>query len=134
MSSRFFIERPRLSIVISALIALGGILSIPFLPVQEYPEITPPEVSVSTTYPGASAEVLEKTVAAPIEAAVNGADDMIYMSSTSSNARRVLSISSRIWSWLMKIGVPPPQWSCSTRRPAPNKARCISSSRETRSR
>ena len=85
MSSRLFIERPRLSIVISALIALAGILAIPFLPVQEYPEITPPEVSVSSTYPGASAEVLEKTVAAPIEAAVNGADDMIYMSSSSSN-------------------------------------------------
>ena len=85
MSSRFFIERPRLSIVISALIAIAGGLAIPFLPVQEYPEITPPEVSVSTVYPGASAEVLEKTVAAPIEAAVNGADDMIYMSSNSSN-------------------------------------------------
>ncbi|MEM7138275.1 MAG: multidrug efflux RND transporter permease subunit [Myxococcota bacterium] len=85
MISKFFIQRPRLSIVVSALIAIAGVLSIPFLPVQEYPEITPPEVSVSTTYPGASAEVLEKTVAAPIESAVNGADDMIYMSSTSSN-------------------------------------------------
>ena len=85
MIARFFIERPRFSIVVSLLIAIAGGLSIPFLAVAEYPEITPPEVSVSTTYPGASAEVLEKTVGAPIETFVNGVDDMIYMSSTSSS-------------------------------------------------
>lgn len=74
-----------LAAVLSLLIVLGGGVSIFSLPITEYPEITPPEVTVKTTLPGATADVLEKTVAAPIEARVNGAKDMLYMSSRMSN-------------------------------------------------
>ncbi len=85
MLSRFFIDRPKFAIVVSLVIVLAGAISIPQLPVAMYPEITPPQVQVTAFYPGASAEVVEATVAAPIEQQVNGVEDMIYMSSTSSN-------------------------------------------------
>jgi HAE1 family hydrophobic/amphiphilic exporter-1/multidrug efflux pump len=81
--SRVFIERPRLAGVISILLTLAGVLSIFSLPIAQYPQVTPPQVTVSTSYPGASAEVLADTVAGPIEDAVNGVDDMLYMSSSS---------------------------------------------------
>jgi HAE1 family hydrophobic/amphiphilic exporter-1/multidrug efflux pump len=86
MISRIFIERPRLAGVVSIVMMLAGILSIFSLPITQYPQVSPPQVSVSATYPGASAEVLATTVAGPIEDAVNGVDNMIYMSSTSDNA------------------------------------------------
>ena len=81
MFSRFFIYRPIFASVISIVIVLVGGISIPLLPIESTPDITPPTVSVTTTYPGAGAEVVAETVAAPIEEEVNGVEDMIYMSS-----------------------------------------------------
>jgi hydrophobe/amphiphile efflux-1 (HAE1) family protein len=85
MISRIFIERPRLAIVISVVITMAGILALFSIPVAHYPRITPPEIRVRATYPGANAEVLANSVAAPIEAGVNGVENMLYMSSTCSN-------------------------------------------------
>ncbi|MBW2693251.1 MAG: multidrug efflux RND transporter permease subunit [Deltaproteobacteria bacterium] len=85
MFSRIFIERPILAGVIAIVIVLSGVVTLPTLPVAQYPEITPPTVKVSTTYPGANAVVVANTVAAPIEQQVNGVEGMIYMSSTSAN-------------------------------------------------
>ena len=85
MISAFFIDRPKFAFVISIVITIAGVVALSVLPVAEFPDISPPQVSVSATYPGANAEVVEQSVAQPIEAQVNGVDDMIYMSSTSSN-------------------------------------------------
>lgn len=87
-----FIKRPKLAIVISLAILLAGILMLKTLPLEEYPSITPPQVVVSATYAGASSDVIESTVAAPIEAQLNGVDGMIYMSSTSSNGTYKLTL------------------------------------------
>ena len=84
MFSRFFIERPIFSAVIAILIVLAGLISMFVLPVQQYPSITPVQVTVSATYPGADSKTLADSVAAPIEAQINGVDNMLYMSSTSS--------------------------------------------------
>ncbi|MBO6893031.1 MAG: multidrug efflux RND transporter permease subunit [Roseibium sp.] len=86
MFSRFFIYRPKFALVISIVITIAGILGYVTLPVEQFPDITPPVVNVSATYTGANAEVLEETVAAPIEGQVNGVDDMIYMQSTSNDS------------------------------------------------
>ncbi|WP_428687510.1 efflux RND transporter permease subunit [Roseibium sp.] len=86
MFSRFFIYRPKFALVISIVITIAGILGYLSLPVEQFPNITPPVVNVSATYTGANAEVLEETVAAPIEGQVNGVDDMIYMQSTSNDS------------------------------------------------
>ncbi len=80
-----FIERPVLSTVVSILLALLGILSLFTLPVTLFPDIAPPTVQVTATYPGANAEVVARAVATPIEEAINGVEDMTYMTSTSSN-------------------------------------------------
>ncbi len=85
MFSRFFIERPIFASVISIAIVIAGGVTLGTLPVSQYPEITPPTVEVSATYPGANAQVVSETVAAPIEQQVNGVEDMIYMSSTSAS-------------------------------------------------
>ena len=85
MFSAFFINRPKFALVISIVITLAGLIAINAIPVAEFPDITPPQIRVTTSYPGASAEVVEQSVAAPIEAQVNGVDNMLYMSSTSSN-------------------------------------------------
>ena len=85
MFSAFFINRPKFALVISIVLTLAGGLSIYLLPVTEYPSISPPNIVVSGVYPGASAEVVEATVGTPIEDAVNGVEDMIYMSSKSAN-------------------------------------------------
>ena len=86
MISRVFIERPRLAGVISIVLTLAGIIAINALPIAQFPQVTPPQVVVRAAYPGAGAEVLASTVAAPIEDAVNGVENMIYMSSTSDNS------------------------------------------------
>ncbi len=86
MFSRFFIERPRFAMVISIVLTLAGAIAVFSLPISLYPEITPPEVTVSARYPGASAEVLASTVGIPLEEEVNGVEDMLYMSSTSENS------------------------------------------------
>jgi HAE1 family hydrophobic/amphiphilic exporter-1 len=85
MFSKFFIERPVLANVIAILIMLMGLVALLRLPVAQYPEITPPTVSVSTSYPGGSAEVVAETVGAPIEQQVNGVEKMLYMSSKSAS-------------------------------------------------
>lgn len=87
-----FIRRPKLAIVISLAILLAGILMITSLPLEEYPSITPPQVVVSATYAGASSDVVESTIAAPVEAQLNGVQDMIYMSSTSQNGSYKLTL------------------------------------------
>ena len=79
----FFIERPIFAAVVSILIVIIGAISYPSLPVGQYPEIAPPTVTVSTSYPGATAETMAETVAVPLEQQINGVEDMIYMSSSS---------------------------------------------------
>ncbi|MEE4114434.1 MAG: efflux RND transporter permease subunit, partial [Desulfobacteraceae bacterium] len=86
MISMVFINRPRLAAVVSILITLAGLIALLNIPVAQYPQITPPEIRVTATYPGASAEVLADTVGAPIEKEVNGVENMLYMSSSCSNA------------------------------------------------
>jgi HAE1 family hydrophobic/amphiphilic exporter-1 len=83
--SKFFIYRPIFALVISIVIVIVGLISIPILPVESVPPITPPTVGVSATFPGANAEVVAETVAQPIEQQVNGVEDMLFMSSTSSS-------------------------------------------------
>ena len=83
--SSMFINRPIFAMVISIVIVLLGGLAIPLLPVASMPDITPPTVKISTTYPGANAQVVEETVTSPIEQQVNGVENMIYMSSISSS-------------------------------------------------
>ncbi|AXL49468.1 multidrug efflux RND transporter permease subunit [Paraburkholderia caffeinilytica] len=83
--SHFCIDRPIFASVISIIIALGGMLAMFALPIAQYPDITPPQITISASYPGASADVVANNVAAPIEQQVNGADNMIYMSSSSSS-------------------------------------------------
>ena len=84
--SRFFINRPIFAAVISIIIVIAGLVTIAGLPIAQYPELAPPTVQVSTMYPGANAQIIADTVAAPIEQQVNGVEGMIYMSSTSTNS------------------------------------------------
>jgi multidrug efflux pump len=83
--SNFFIDRPLFATVVSAFIVIAGLAAFRELPVAMYPDIAPPQISVSTFYPGASADVIAETVAAPLEQALNGVEDMLYMRSGSSS-------------------------------------------------
>ena len=85
MFSQFFISRPQFAMVIAIVIILAGLIALQTLPVSENPEIAPPAVSVQTVYPGANADVVEKTILTPLEAQINGVEGMMYMSSTASN-------------------------------------------------
>lgn len=100
MFAKFFINRPRFAIVISLILCLAGMIALHTLPIALYPEITPPEVVVRATYPGASAEVIAKTVGIPLESSVNGVEDMLYMSSDSSDGSYMLTVT-------FKTGVDP---------------------------
>ena len=85
MLSRIFIQRPKFAFVISIVITLGGLISMGILPINMYPEITPPQVQVTASYPGASAQVVEESVLRLIEERLNGVEDMMYIESTASN-------------------------------------------------
>jgi multidrug efflux pump len=85
MFSRFFIDRPIFGAVLSVFIVIAGLAAMRVLPIAQYPEIAPPVVTVRAIYPGASAEVLEQTVASPLENQINGVENMIYMASTSTS-------------------------------------------------
>jgi multidrug efflux pump subunit AcrB len=85
MFARFFIDRPIFAWVLSLVIILVGGVCVLFLPVDQYPPITPPTVTVTASYPGANAQVVANVIAAPIEEQVNGVENMMYMSSQSTN-------------------------------------------------
>ncbi|MEZ6235213.1 MAG: efflux RND transporter permease subunit, partial [Phycisphaerales bacterium] len=93
MISRFFIDRPVFASVISIVLVLLGIVAARGLPVAQYPELAPPVVQVTAQYPGANAQVIAETVAAPLEQEINGVDRMIYMNSTCTDGQYTLDIS-----------------------------------------
>ncbi len=100
MFSDFFIRRPRFSFVISIVIVLVGALALLKLPIALYPEVTPPQIAVRAMYPGASAEVIAKTVGIPLEDQINGVEDMLYMNSSSEDSSYTLTVT-------FKTGVDP---------------------------
>ena len=85
MISKTFINRPKFAFVISIVITLAGLIAMSLLPVNMYPEITPPQVQISAVYPGASAQIVEESVIRPIEEQINGVEDMMYIESSASN-------------------------------------------------
>ncbi|HUO71317.1 MAG TPA: efflux RND transporter permease subunit, partial [Solirubrobacteraceae bacterium] len=85
MFSRFFIERPIFATVVSLILVIAGGVAVTVMPVEQYPTITPVQIQVTTTYPGADAKLVSESVAAPIEAQINGVENMLYMTSTSSS-------------------------------------------------
>ena len=85
MNSRFFIERPVFAAVLSIIVVLAGLVALKILPIAQYPEISPPTVTITANYPGASAETLAKTVAAPIEEQLSGIENLLYFQSNSSS-------------------------------------------------
>ncbi len=86
MLSKFFIHRPNFAIVIAIVITLAGLVALTAIPVAQYPNVTPPQVTISVSYPGASAQTIMNTIAEPIEEQVNGAPNELYMQSSSSSS------------------------------------------------
>ena len=93
--SRFFIDRPIFAVVLSLVILAGGLIAVTQLPISEYPEVTPPTITVSAIYPGANPSVLAQTVGTPLEDAINGVERMLYMTSSASPSRSALTSTSR---------------------------------------
>ena len=97
--AEFFVRRPIVAMVIAIIMVIVGVVAMQSLPIAQYPEITPPEISVSATYTGANAEVVEQSVATPVEQKVNGVENMIYMKSVNSNDGKMnLSVSFEVGS------------------------------------
>ncbi|MBR1995212.1 MAG: efflux RND transporter permease subunit, partial [Alistipes sp.] len=92
MNLRAFIERPVLASVISILIVFAGVIGLASLPVEQYPNIAPPTVMVHASYPGAGAETIQKSVIVPLEEAINGVENMMYISSTASTGTASINI------------------------------------------
>ena len=90
MNIKTFIDRPVLSTVISIVIVIGGLIGLASLPIERYPNIAPPTIFVSASYPGASADTFQKSVIVPLEEAINGVENMTYMSSTCTNKGTVV--------------------------------------------
>src|SRR5205085_5767828 len=90
--SKFFIERPIFAAVIAVFITLIGAFAYPQLSLSQYPEIAPPTITINTAYPGASAETMAETVAAPLEQEINGVEGMLYMSSSSTNGAAGITV------------------------------------------
>ena len=105
MTLKHFIERPVLASVISIVIVIAGLIGLATLPVEQYPDIAPPTVMVRASYPGASAETIQKSVIVPLEQAINGVEDMTYMTS-----------SAAVGSASVTIREPTPTWRPSTCR------------------
>lgn len=103
MKIRTFIDRPILAGVISVVILILGIISLVQLPVEQFPEIAPPTVSVQATYTGANAETVQKSVVVPLEEALNGVENMMYMTSSATNSGsaniRIYSVKGQIRTW-----------------------------------
>ena len=85
MFSKFFIDRPIFATVLAIIMVLVGLVTVKTLPVAQFPDITPPTVMVNATYPGADAETVAKVIGQPIEEQINGVENMMYMSSNSSD-------------------------------------------------
>src|ERR1700723_3305730 len=99
--AHFFIERPRFATVLSTFVTLFGLGALTILPVARYPEIVPPTVQVTASYPGASADTVARTVATPLEQQINGVENMLYMTSQSTG-NGLLTITE-----IFKIGTDP---------------------------